>query len=81
MQGLDPRFERQHPPSDEPYAQTCTSRGCPVGCGLCIAPRIEGRRVVAYPDFNPAPVVLDNNVLADPIAHQERVIERLLTTL
>jgi hypothetical protein len=42
-------------------------------------PRIEGRRVVAYPDFDLAPVVLDNNILATPVAHQERVVERLLT--
>lgn len=78
LRGLDPRFERQRPLPNEPFSQTFTARGCPVGCGFCIAPRIEGRRVIVYPDFSPAPVVLDNNILAAPVAHQERVIERLL---
>ena len=76
--GLDPRFERARPLPGESYEQTFSSRGCPAGCGFCIVPRLEGRQVVAYPDFAPAPEVLDNNVLAAPVAHQERVVERLL---
>ena len=74
VQGLDVRFEQ------EPgmYAQTFTTRGCPSACPWCIVPRLEGRRIVEYLDFNPAPVVLDNNILAASVEHQERVVERLL---
>jgi hypothetical protein len=78
VRGLDPRFERQPPLPGETYHQTFSARGCPAGCSFCIVPGLEGRRVVPYPDFTPAPVVLDNNVLAAPIDHQEHVVERLL---
>lgn len=72
--GIDPRFEQQ--PGH--YKMTRSSRGCPVGCSFCIVPKIDGKAMVEYPDFSPAPVVMDDNILACSVEHQERVIERLL---
>jgi hypothetical protein len=72
--GVDPRFENQ--PGF--YKMTRTSRGCPVGCYFCIVPKIDGRAMVEYADFPLAPVVMDDNILACSVEHQERVIERLL---
>jgi hypothetical protein len=78
--GVDERFE--HQPGD--YRMTFTSRGCPgkgqAGpCSFCIVPWLEGIRVVEHKDFSPAPIILDNNLLATSRAHQERVVERLLS--
>lgn len=72
--GIDSRFENQ--PGQ--YKMTRTSRGCPVGCSFCIVPRIDGRTMVEYPDFSPSPVIMDDNILACSVEHQERVIEKLL---
>ncbi len=72
--GVDPRIERQ--PGH--YKMTRTSRGCPVGCSFCIVPKIDGMTMLEYPDFSPAPVIMDDNILACSIEHQERVIERTL---
>jgi hypothetical protein len=72
--GLDPRFERQR----GEYEQCFTSRGCPRSCFWCIVPRLEGSCVREYDDFDVAPIVLDNNLLATSVAHQERVVETLL---
>jgi len=74
VRGLDMRFEQQ----PGTYAQTFTTRGCPGSCPWCIVPRLEGRRIIEYPNFDPAPVVLDNNILAASVEHQERVVEKLL---
>lgn len=60
------------------YKMTRTSRGCPVGCSFCIVTKIDGQVMTEYPDFSPAPVVMDDNILACSVEHQERVIERLL---
>ncbi len=72
--GVDPRLETR----PGYYKMTRTSRGCPVGCSFCIVPRIDGRVMVEYPVFDPAPVVMDDNILACSTGHQERVIEKLL---
>jgi hypothetical protein len=72
--GVDMRFERQ----PGLYKMTRTSRGCPVGCSFCIVPKIDGTAMIEYPDFSPAPVIMDDNILACSIEHQERVIERTL---
>lgn len=74
VRGLDPRFDRQ----PGTYAQTFTTRGCPCKCPWCIVPQLEGRRIVEYPNFTEAPMILDNNILAASVEHQERVVERLL---
>lgn len=42
---------------------TFASRGCPVGCGFCIVPAMEGREFTFIPDFTPRPVLCDNNRL------------------
>lgn len=55
---------------------TWTSRGCPNRCSFCLVPRIEGD-LLELEDWQPAPVVMDNNFLACSEAHQERVIARL----
>lgn len=57
-------------------AATFTTRGCPNRCPFCAVPRLEGdfREI---PDFRPAPVVCDNNLLAASRAHLERVVDRL----
>ncbi len=72
--GVDGRFERQ--PGQ--YKMTRTCRGCPVGCPFCIVPKIDGTTMREYADFPPAPVLLDDNITATGVAHQERVIETLL---
>ena len=70
--GLDPRFERQQ----GGYRYTFASRGCPVGCSFCIVPRLEGTEFTLYPDFEPAPVLCDNNLSALPEAFQRHIIDR-----
>lgn len=73
--GPDFRFEQM--PGD--YKMTRTSRGCPVGCSFCIVPKIDGTQMLEYSDFPLAPSLLDDNLTATSIEHQERVIERLLS--
>jgi len=74
VSGVDSRFENQ----PGPYRMTRTSRGCPVGCYFCIVPKIDGRSMVEYVDFPLAPVIMDDNILACSVEHQERVIEKLV---
>jgi hypothetical protein len=55
---------------------TFTSRGCIRRCSFCAVPRIEGDlRELA--DWEPRPVVCDNNLLACSQAHFDKVIDRL----
>lgn len=81
----DPRFERE----PGAYHAVFWSRGCPAkNCTLgfprndaapiCSVPAMEGWRFTLYPDATPARVILDNNLSALPVAHQEHVIERTL---
>jgi len=57
---------------------TWTSRGCVNRCAFCAVPRLEGDLVELDDyDWQPAPLVMDNNFLATSPAHQERVIARL----
>ena len=57
---------------------TWTSRGCVRHCSFCVVPVLEGD-LVEFDDsqWQPAPLVMDNNFLACSPAHQERVIARL----
>jgi len=58
-----------------PHA-TFTSRGCIRRCPFCAVPRIEGA-LRELDDWQPAPIVCDNNLLACSRAHFDRVVDRL----
>lgn len=73
--GIDQRFERE--PGN--YPMVYFSRGCPSygpGCGPCPVPKIEGNEFSFYPDAEPAPLLLDNNLSALPPDYQEYIIAR-----
>lgn len=70
--GVDPRFDQQ--PGE--YLYTFASRGCPVGCGFCLVPPMEGKQFTLYPDFTPAPYLLDNNLSALPDRYQLHIIQK-----
>lgn len=70
--GLDSRFERQR----GRYKMTFASRGCPVGCGFCIVPRLEGLTFSFDPEFVPAAILCDNNLSALPVDYQEHILAR-----
>jgi hypothetical protein len=70
-------------PGDKPNAlahhnsnATFTSRGCIRRCSFCAVPKIEGD-LVELSDWEPKPLVCDNNLLACSRAHFDRVIDRL----
>jgi hypothetical protein len=73
--GIDERFERE----PGKYPMVYFSRGCPAygpGCGPCPVPRIEGNRFRYYPNAEPAPLLLDNNLSALPGEYQDHIIAR-----
>lgn len=72
MRGIDQRFEQQR----GQYRMTFASRGCPVNCSFCIVPRIEGVAFTFYPDFQPAPILCDNNLSGLPADYQQHIIDR-----
>jgi hypothetical protein len=55
---------------------TIASRGCPVGCGFCIVPAMEGLEFTLLPDFPVRPVLCDNNLSALPAEYQDHIISR-----
>lgn len=55
---------------------TIASRGCPVGCGFCIVPAMEGREFTLIPDFPVRPILCDNNLSALPVEYQQYIIDR-----
>ncbi len=55
---------------------TFTSRGCIRRCQFCAVPRIEGC-LVELADWEPKPIVCDNNLLACSRKHFDSVIDRL----
>jgi hypothetical protein len=55
---------------------TFASRGCPVGCGFCIVPAMEGREFTLLPHFTVRPVLCDNNLSALTADYQDFIIER-----
>lgn len=67
------------------HLATRTSKGCIRKCGFCSVPLVEGARAqaehgrpqVALPDWLDLPVISDNNILANPVAHIDRVCDRL----
>jgi hypothetical protein len=54
---------------------TITSRGCPMTCPWCVVPKREGGARCL--PIVPGHIVQDNNLLATPREHQERVFEML----
>jgi hypothetical protein len=63
--------QRRHNPM-----ATKASEGCPVGCSFCIVPSMEGRTFTLLPDFEPRPVLTDNNLSALPADYQQYIIDR-----
>lgn len=55
---------------------TFASRGCPVGCGFCIVPAMEGKEFTLIPDFHVRPILCDNNLSALPAEYQQHIIDR-----
>lgn len=53
-----------------------TSRGCPKKCPYCIVPKIEGG-LKELTDWEPKPIVCDNNLLACSRKHFDKVIHKL----
>lgn len=70
-----PDAVRRHNPD-----ATIASRGCPVGCGFCIVPAMEGREFTLLPDFPVRPVLCDNNLSALPVDYQNYIIRRYRET-
>lgn len=55
---------------------TKASEGCPVGCWFCIVPAMEGKTFTLLPDFEPRPVLTDNNLSALPADYQQHIVDR-----
>lgn len=55
---------------------TFASRGCPVGCWFCIVPSMEGREFTLIEDFEPRPILCDNNLSALPVEYQNHIVAR-----
>ena len=62
-------------PHHNPNA-TFTSRGCIRSCPFCAVPTTEGD-LVELQNWEPKPIVCDNNLLACSRTHFDRVIDRL----
>jgi len=62
-------------PHHNPLA-TFTSRGCPRRCPFCVVPLIEGD-ITELKNWQPRPIVCDNNLLATSRKHFDRVIDKL----
>jgi hypothetical protein len=71
--GWIPDVQRRHNPMS-----TKASEGCPVGCWFCIVPAMEGRTFTLLPDFEPRPVLTDNNLSALPADYQRHIVDRYL---
>ena len=76
VNGLDQRFERQR----GEYRMTFASRGCPVNCYFCIVPRIEGTAFTLDWEFQPRPILCDNNLSALPDDFQDHILARYKAT-
>lgn len=70
--GLDPRFERQR----GKYRMCFAARGCPWDCHFCGVTPWEGREYSLDWEFQPAPILCDNNLTDEPIEFQEHILQR-----
>lgn len=52
------------------------STGCPVGCGFCIVTPMEGATFTLLPEFEPRPILTDNNLSALPADYQQYIVDR-----
>ena len=66
-----PDAVRRHNPD-----ATFASRGCPVGCWFCVVPSMEGREFTLIDDFEPRPILCDNNLSALPVEFQQHIVDR-----
>jgi len=76
MTRIDDSFDRQR----GDYEMTFASRGCPVGCYFCVVPQIEGTDFSLDWEFQPAPILCDNNLSALPVDFQNHIIRRYQKT-
>jgi len=53
-----------------------TTRGCIRKCPFCLVPKIEGD-LIEIPDFEPKPIICDNNLLAASRKHFDLVVDKL----
>lgn len=70
--GLDPRFERQR----GQYRMCFAARGCPVGYHFCGVTSWEGKEYSLDWDFQPTPILCDNNLTDEPVDFQDHIIRR-----
>lgn len=70
--GLDWRFERQ--PGN--YRMCFAARGCPWDCHFCGVTKWEGKEYTLDWNFEPAPILCDNNLTDEPVEFQEHIIRR-----
>ena len=69
--GSIPGVEQRHNPM-----ATHASEGCPVNCHFCIVPKMQGTEFTLLPDFEPRPVLTDNNLSALPADYQQHIVDR-----
>lgn len=62
-------------PHHNPNA-TFTTRGCVRKCPFCAVPKME-QDFIELTDWEPKPIICDNNLLASSRAHFDRVIDKL----
>jgi hypothetical protein len=56
------------------------ARGCPVNCFFCGVPKLEGKAYTLDWDFEPTPILCDNNITDEPVDFQEHIIRRYQET-
>ena len=74
--GLDQRFERQR----GKYRMTFAARGCPWNCHFCGVSKWEGKEYSLDWDFQPAPLLGDNDITDEPVEFQDHIIRRYRET-
>jgi hypothetical protein len=55
---------------------TKASEGCDVGCAHCIVWAMEGKEYTLLPEFEPRPVLTDNNLSGLPGDYQQYIVDR-----